>query len=203
MQTRWTHPTESFVWLCYLVVRPTAVSSISLIETSSLCSGTENVVKACVECGIQCLVYTSSMEAIGPNTDGDHFVRWSSNGCQSVFTRLCSVVFSHGYTLKCFDSLCGHYLVVVLVFSYFSLMSATSWKTQRPVQKRYDRVETKVHNRQDPAASLYNQGAFKDSLTISVFPCNVFIQTAWYVGHVLPAICLQLKTRLSSCHAIM
>ncbi|TNN70052.1 3 beta-hydroxysteroid dehydrogenase type 7 [Liparis tanakae] len=38
-------------------------------------TGTENVIKACVECGIQCLVYTSSMEAIGPNMDRDHFVR--------------------------------------------------------------------------------------------------------------------------------
>ncbi|XP_074512073.1 3 beta-hydroxysteroid dehydrogenase type 7-like isoform X2 [Sebastes fasciatus] len=38
-------------------------------------TGTENVIKACVECGIQCLVYTSSMEVIGPNVDGDDFIR--------------------------------------------------------------------------------------------------------------------------------
>ncbi|KAA8585440.1 3 beta-hydroxysteroid dehydrogenase type 7 [Etheostoma spectabile] len=38
-------------------------------------TGTENVINACVECGIQCLVYTSSMEVIGPNVNGDHFIR--------------------------------------------------------------------------------------------------------------------------------
>lgn len=47
-------------------------------------TGTENVVKACVECGIQCLVYTSSMEAIGPNTDGDHFVRGNEDTLYNV-----------------------------------------------------------------------------------------------------------------------
>uniref|UniRef100_A0A8C8DJA8 Hydroxy-delta-5-steroid dehydrogenase, 3 beta- and steroid delta-isomerase n=1 Tax=Oryzias sinensis TaxID=183150 RepID=A0A8C8DJA8_9TELE len=38
-------------------------------------TGTENVVKACVECGTQYLLYTSSMEVIGPNANGDHFKR--------------------------------------------------------------------------------------------------------------------------------
>ncbi|KAM9393498.1 LOW QUALITY PROTEIN: 3 beta-hydroxysteroid dehydrogenase type 7 [Pholidichthys leucotaenia] len=38
-------------------------------------TGTENVIKACVECGIESLVYTSSMEVVGPNIDGDHFRR--------------------------------------------------------------------------------------------------------------------------------
>ncbi|KAM6904680.1 3 beta-hydroxysteroid dehydrogenase type 7 [Xenentodon cancila] len=38
-------------------------------------TGTENVINACVECGIECLVYTSSMEVIGPNVKGDHFKR--------------------------------------------------------------------------------------------------------------------------------
>ncbi|XP_068193300.1 3 beta-hydroxysteroid dehydrogenase type 7 [Antennarius striatus] len=38
-------------------------------------TGTENVINACVECGIQSLIYTSSMEVIGPNVDGDHFIR--------------------------------------------------------------------------------------------------------------------------------
>ncbi|XP_008327565.1 3 beta-hydroxysteroid dehydrogenase type 7 [Cynoglossus semilaevis] len=38
-------------------------------------TGTENVINACVECDIQSLVYTSSMEVIGPNVNGDHFVR--------------------------------------------------------------------------------------------------------------------------------
>ncbi|XP_058493133.1 3 beta-hydroxysteroid dehydrogenase type 7 [Solea solea] len=38
-------------------------------------TGTEHVIKACVECGIQNLVYTSSMEVIGPNVNRDHFIR--------------------------------------------------------------------------------------------------------------------------------
>ncbi|XP_070778608.1 3 beta-hydroxysteroid dehydrogenase type 7 isoform X2 [Enoplosus armatus] len=38
-------------------------------------TGTENVINACVECGIQGLVYTSSMEVIGPNINGDPFIR--------------------------------------------------------------------------------------------------------------------------------
>lgn len=37
--------------------------------------GTENVIKACVENGIQYLVYTSSMEVVGPNVKGDPFIR--------------------------------------------------------------------------------------------------------------------------------
>ncbi|XP_063326895.1 3 beta-hydroxysteroid dehydrogenase type 7 [Pelmatolapia mariae] len=38
-------------------------------------TGTKNVIKACVECGIECLLYTSSMEVVGPNINGDHFKR--------------------------------------------------------------------------------------------------------------------------------
>ncbi|KAF7644503.1 hypothetical protein LDENG_00221010 [Lucifuga dentata] len=38
-------------------------------------TGTENVINACVENGIQYLVYTSSMKVIGPNTNGDPFIR--------------------------------------------------------------------------------------------------------------------------------
>ncbi|KAM3864103.1 3 beta-hydroxysteroid dehydrogenase type 7 [Diretmus argenteus] len=37
--------------------------------------GTENMINACVEAGIQYLVYTSSMEVIGPNINGDPFLR--------------------------------------------------------------------------------------------------------------------------------
>ncbi|TRY98222.1 hypothetical protein DNTS_035192 [Danionella cerebrum] len=37
--------------------------------------GTENVINACVEIGIQYLVYTSSMEVVGPNVKGDTFIR--------------------------------------------------------------------------------------------------------------------------------
>ncbi|XP_078508601.1 3 beta-hydroxysteroid dehydrogenase type 7 isoform X1 [Lissotriton helveticus] len=37
--------------------------------------GTENVVQACVDHGVQYLIYTSSMEVVGPNVKGDHFYR--------------------------------------------------------------------------------------------------------------------------------
>lgn len=37
--------------------------------------GTENVINACVENSIQYLVYTSSMEVVGPNVKGDPFLR--------------------------------------------------------------------------------------------------------------------------------
>ncbi|KAL4617782.1 3 beta-hydroxysteroid dehydrogenase type 7-like [Arapaima gigas] len=37
--------------------------------------GTRNVINACVETGIQYLIYTSSMEVVGPNVKGDHFIR--------------------------------------------------------------------------------------------------------------------------------
>ncbi|KAM9457363.1 3 beta-hydroxysteroid dehydrogenase type 7 isoform 1-T8 [Clarias gariepinus] len=37
--------------------------------------GTKNVIKACQELGIQHLVYTSSMEVVGPNIKGDAFIR--------------------------------------------------------------------------------------------------------------------------------
>lgn len=48
---------------------------ITSIMMFYLFSGTENVINACVENGIQSLVYTSSMEVIGPNVKGDHFIR--------------------------------------------------------------------------------------------------------------------------------
>ncbi|XP_008293566.1 3 beta-hydroxysteroid dehydrogenase type 7 [Stegastes partitus] len=38
-------------------------------------TGTKNIINACVDCGIECLVYTSSMEVIGPNMNGDPFKR--------------------------------------------------------------------------------------------------------------------------------
>uniref|UniRef100_A0A672GWR9 Hydroxy-delta-5-steroid dehydrogenase, 3 beta- and steroid delta-isomerase n=1 Tax=Salarias fasciatus TaxID=181472 RepID=A0A672GWR9_SALFA len=38
-------------------------------------TGTKNVIQACVECGVERLVYTSSMDVIGPNMNGDHFLR--------------------------------------------------------------------------------------------------------------------------------
>lgn len=38
-------------------------------------TGTENVLRACVECGVPSLIYTSSMHVVGPNDNKDHFVR--------------------------------------------------------------------------------------------------------------------------------
>ncbi|XP_039186256.1 3 beta-hydroxysteroid dehydrogenase type 7 isoform X2 [Crotalus tigris] len=37
--------------------------------------GTNNVIEACVTEGVQYLIYTSSMEVVGPNTKGHHFYR--------------------------------------------------------------------------------------------------------------------------------
>ncbi|XP_051865924.1 3 beta-hydroxysteroid dehydrogenase type 7 [Pristis pectinata] len=39
------------------------------------CQGTINVLNACKELGIRYLLYTSSMEVVGPNMDRDHFIR--------------------------------------------------------------------------------------------------------------------------------
>ncbi|XP_072299896.1 3 beta-hydroxysteroid dehydrogenase type 7 [Eucyclogobius newberryi] len=46
--------------------------------------GTENVIQACVENGISSLLYTSSMEVIGPNHNGDPFVRGSEDTTYTV-----------------------------------------------------------------------------------------------------------------------
>ncbi|KAJ8250867.1 hypothetical protein GJAV_G00214120, partial [Gymnothorax javanicus] len=46
--------------------------------------GTVNVIDACVETGIQYLVYTSSMEVVGPNTKGDPFIRGDEDTPYSV-----------------------------------------------------------------------------------------------------------------------
>lgn len=37
--------------------------------------GTQNVIEACVQTGTQFLVYTSSMEVVGPNIKGHPFYR--------------------------------------------------------------------------------------------------------------------------------
>lgn len=37
--------------------------------------GTRNVIEACVQTGTRFLVYTSSMEVVGPNTKGHPFYR--------------------------------------------------------------------------------------------------------------------------------
>ncbi|KAJ0058604.1 hypothetical protein NL108_017723, partial [Boleophthalmus pectinirostris] len=37
--------------------------------------GTENAIQACVENGIPSLIYTSSMGVVGPNQEGDQFIR--------------------------------------------------------------------------------------------------------------------------------
>ncbi|XP_003965001.2 3 beta-hydroxysteroid dehydrogenase type 7 [Takifugu rubripes] len=46
----------------------------SLIYSVNI-NGTENVLRACVECGVPTLIYTSSMHVVGPNDNKDHFIR--------------------------------------------------------------------------------------------------------------------------------
>ncbi|XP_053551269.1 LOW QUALITY PROTEIN: 3 beta-hydroxysteroid dehydrogenase type 7 [Bombina bombina] len=48
-------------------------------------TGTENVLRACEEEGIQYLVYTSSMEVVGPNLHGDPFYRGNEDTEYTVF----------------------------------------------------------------------------------------------------------------------
>ncbi|XP_077303351.1 3 beta-hydroxysteroid dehydrogenase type 7 [Lithobates pipiens] len=48
-------------------------------------TGTENVLKACEEEGIQYLVYTSSMEVVGPNIHGDPFFRGNEDTEYTVY----------------------------------------------------------------------------------------------------------------------
>ena len=38
-------------------------------------SGTQNVIEACVQTGTRFLIYTSSMEVVGPNIKGQPFYR--------------------------------------------------------------------------------------------------------------------------------
>ncbi|XP_064842830.1 3 beta-hydroxysteroid dehydrogenase type 7-like [Oncorhynchus masou masou] len=47
--------------------------------------GTVNVINACVENGIQYLVYTSSMEVVGPNVKGDPFIRGDEDTIYNVY----------------------------------------------------------------------------------------------------------------------
>ncbi|KAM3917737.1 3 beta-hydroxysteroid dehydrogenase type 7 isoform 2-T2 [Leptodactylus fuscus] len=48
-------------------------------------TGTENVLTVCVEEGIQYLVYTSSMEVVGPNIRGDPFYRGNEDTEYNIF----------------------------------------------------------------------------------------------------------------------
>ncbi|CAH2307958.1 3 beta-hydroxysteroid dehydrogenase type 7 isoform X2 [Pelobates cultripes] len=48
-------------------------------------NGTENVLQVCGEEGIQYLIYTSSMEVVGPNQHGDHFYRGNEDTKYRVF----------------------------------------------------------------------------------------------------------------------
>lgn len=45
------------------------------LDTSPAPAGTQNVIEACVQTGTQFLVYTSSMEVVGPNIKGHPFYR--------------------------------------------------------------------------------------------------------------------------------
>ncbi|XP_038619322.1 3 beta-hydroxysteroid dehydrogenase type 7 isoform X1 [Tachyglossus aculeatus] len=46
--------------------------------------GTQNVIDACVETGTRYLVYTSSMEVVGPNSKGDPFIRGNEDSPYDV-----------------------------------------------------------------------------------------------------------------------
>lgn len=50
--------------------------------------GTENVIQACVENSIPSLLYTSSMEVIGPNKHGDPFVRGNEDSPYRVLNTM-------------------------------------------------------------------------------------------------------------------
>uniref|UniRef100_A0A8C6SAB4 Hydroxy-delta-5-steroid dehydrogenase, 3 beta- and steroid delta-isomerase n=1 Tax=Neogobius melanostomus TaxID=47308 RepID=A0A8C6SAB4_9GOBI len=50
--------------------------------------GTENVIQACVENGVPSLLYTSSMEVIGPNKHGDPFVRGNEDSPYRVLNTM-------------------------------------------------------------------------------------------------------------------
>lgn len=45
------------------------------MDTYPASPGTQNVIEACVQTGTQFLVYTSSMEVVGPNVKGHPFYR--------------------------------------------------------------------------------------------------------------------------------
>lgn len=45
------------------------------MDTYPAPAGTQNVIDACVQTGTQFLVYTSSMEVVGPNIKGHPFYR--------------------------------------------------------------------------------------------------------------------------------
>ncbi|KAK1798350.1 hypothetical protein P4O66_007813 [Electrophorus voltai] len=58
--------------------------------------GTKNVLSACVELGIQHLIYTSSMEVVGPNVKGDTFIRqaqasWGVQSFHQVLGQPCGL----------------------------------------------------------------------------------------------------------------
>nr|XP_033801188.1 3 beta-hydroxysteroid dehydrogenase type 7 isoform X2 [Geotrypetes seraphini] len=59
-------------------VRPDKIIEVNI-------HGTENVIQACVEQGTQYLVYTSSMEVVGPNIKGDPFYRGNEDTEYNVY----------------------------------------------------------------------------------------------------------------------
>lgn len=56
-------------------IKPGCKVSVRTGTAFSPPAGTENVLGACVECGVPSLIYTSSMHVVGPNDNKDHFVR--------------------------------------------------------------------------------------------------------------------------------
>ncbi|KAG7272665.1 hypothetical protein CRUP_008493 [Coryphaenoides rupestris] len=57
----------------------------AVINAVQSVAGTEHVIRACVELGIQYLVYTSSMEVVGPNVKGDPFIRGNEETPYNVY----------------------------------------------------------------------------------------------------------------------
>ncbi|XP_064425642.1 3 beta-hydroxysteroid dehydrogenase type 7 [Latimeria chalumnae] len=55
----------------------------TMIEAVNV-KGTEHLIEACVQCGTQYLIYTSSMEVVGPNIKGDPFYRGNEDTLYNI-----------------------------------------------------------------------------------------------------------------------
>ncbi|XP_075034978.1 3 beta-hydroxysteroid dehydrogenase type 7 isoform X2 [Mixophyes fleayi] len=75
---------------CHLVIHTASLVDVwgrvpAAKVTQVNVTGTENVLKVCAEEGIQYLVYTSSMEVVGPNIHGDPFYRGNEDTEYTVY----------------------------------------------------------------------------------------------------------------------
>lgn len=164
------------------------------------------MISACVECGIQSLVYTSSMEVIGPNMNRDPFVRWSLKNV-TLFpcfwtllkhpspscphwpdeVRLYTPILEKLFQLRC----CGHYLVSVLLCS----LECTIVKKRTVCTEKIWSVGDKTHS------ILHLGGLIKGVLKSFIGRENekphsgfyISVTWMWFRGF---ASCLQLAKRL-------